>query len=119
MKARKYTDIRVLSSFYVNSLSQPFFTVVWGNRDHHHQRDYCPMFGWESLPKSWSGGWSQAPAYLTAEAEAAIIRLLQSDDARPYEYNRDGDARYENLRYWDDETKAEIIRICRPKGWTA
>ncbi len=109
---RRYTNIRVLLTFNVSSSSHAFFTVRWDGGS----REYSPQIGWFSLPKSWSDGWSQAPRYLTAAADACILRLLQSGDYRAYEYDRDGNKRYEGLRYWNDELKAEIIHLCRPAG---
>lgn len=107
---RKYQDIHVFNSFYISSSCHVFFSVRWDGGS----RDYCPTVGWLSLPNATREGWEGAPKYLTAEVERQIAELLTTGKPKPYEYDRDGNKRFENLRYWGDELRDEIIHLCAP-----
>ncbi len=92
----KYRNIRVSPLFYVSSSGHGFFTVLWDGGS----RDYSLDFGFHGRGQALE--WNGAPAYLEAAVKAGILALLKSEDARPYEYDRDGVKRYEGLRYYDE-----------------
>ena len=63
-------------------------------------RSYDPTHGFEGR-----GHWFTwtAPQYLIAEADRLIAQGCREGRFKFYEYDRDGNKRYENLRYHDGE----------------
>lgn len=99
MDMRKYQNITV--SEYVNvSSSGDYHFKVWWKGGH---RDYSLGVGFLTNHEYNAYTWEGAPKYLEAEVERQIAAMIRSGSLKPYEYDREGHERYENLRYYDAE----------------
>lgn len=96
----KYTDIRVDNEINCSSSY------------HHSVRVYCKVNGGFNGRKIWylfngfetdtSYGYVEFPKYFEREVYSQLIALFESGKARIFEYDCDGNKRYENLRYHYD-----------------
>ncbi len=106
MKPRKYQDIRVIDEVYVSSSNHHFFRVVMkqlsGDKRLHINDDYA--FGCAEPFEH-----RRYPKYVLEAVERAILELLKSDKAIFHEIDRDGEKRYEDLRYHEDRDTAWMI----------
>lgn len=101
---RKFRDIRVLSKCYVNSQADYFFhAVATAYRNNRAIRRW--RFTW-----SWSFGLEpRGPKYLEKEIMLQIAEMLNENGVVFYEYTKDGDKRFDNLRYHDPEYAQSIL----------
>ena len=87
-----------------------FASVVWLENGNHYKREFWINQGC-FVGKGHHFTWNGAPTYLVTEIYRALWILVQSDDYRIYEYTRDGEKRYEELRYHDHgQLKSMIAR---------
>lgn len=70
---------------------------------------YDPQIGLESKSQNHHG--REVPKYVTEAIEAELRRLYQNGEIRFFEYDRDGNKRYENLRYCEPLHFAHYIGI--------
>lgn len=105
-KPPKYTNVTVSKQVYVSSHFDYFVDVTFtvdGRR--RGKKSFDMRDGWflgERL-----GQWD-APQYVRREVGKQLIAVLRDPETRYYEYDRDGNKRYENLRYWDAESVAQM-----------
>lgn len=98
MKHRKYTNVRVWDGIYCTSTYNYFVTVTWLENGKHTRREMQVNDGsFDGFGTQWE--WNGAPKYLMNEIWAALWLMVQADDCRVYEKDREGERRYENLRY--------------------
>jgi hypothetical protein len=102
MAARKYQNIKVSDHVNVSSSFDYHFKVWWKGG----HRDYSLGVGFLTNHKYNAYTWEGAPKYLEAEVERQIATMFRDGTAKFYEYDRDGNTRYENLRYYDAEQVA-------------
>lgn len=106
---RKYTNIEVLKTGYVSSSCDYFIDVSYQRgSEGRYCSTYCLAGGFVS-----KRGWDNAkPQYMLAEVKRQIALLVQEDGIKWHEYDKDGNKRYNNLRYYDRELLLEMV-----KGW--
>lgn len=101
MKPRKYTNIRVAHDVYVNSQCDYTFHIHMTGFGHAY---YNPSVGfWTETAEP------KFPKYVVEEVDRQMIARLKSPNTVYYEYDRDGNERYENLRYYDAEFVASWV----------
>ncbi len=98
MPQPKYTEVSVLSEVNVSSTRHYSFRVVIKEANKIHRVFYDGSKGF----------WTETthprfPQYVIRECQRQTMSRLLSDDTRYFEYDRDGNKRYENLRYHDPE----------------
>jgi hypothetical protein len=94
-RMRKYTEILVSSSVYVNSQGDYTFSVRIKGYGHVK---YDPSVGfWTETAEP------KFPKYVEEAVDEQVVQLLMGNDTVYYEYDRDGNKRYENFRYHDPE----------------
>ena len=97
MKARKFTDLQCDDEVYVDSYGGYHFEIYarhYGRKVSGYRWVYQTGYGWEDFP--------DAPNYVTNEARRLILKRLKSKNTRFYEYDRDRNQRFTNLRYHDE-----------------
>lgn len=95
IKPRKYTEILVSSSVYVNSQGDYTFSVRIKGFGHVK---YDPSVGfWTATAEP------KFPKYVEEAVDEQVVQILLSNDTVYYEYDRDGNKRYDNFRYHDPE----------------
>lgn len=110
MKARKYTEITVLTEVYVNSQSDyTFYVHIKG----YGRVAYDPSVGFYVPESNQDPRMNRFPRYVVFEVDLQVLERLKSPATRYYEYDRDGNKRYENLRYHDAESLALQIEIAK------
>lgn len=67
---------------------------------------------WALAPRM---GYIKAPVYVKRDLQGQLLAALESGAMRFYEYDRDENPRYSNLRYYDERDIACLIR--RLKEW--
>lgn len=94
---RRYSNVRILTEVYVTSHADYWFKVMM---DGGPSRSYCPHVGFEGRGHwiTWEG-----PKYLIDEVDRQIAQGCRDGRFKFYERDRDGNKRYDNLRYHDDE----------------
>jgi len=102
----KYRNPSCLSTCYVNSLSQYHFHVAFD--------EYRKDGAWRHRVLDYSFGLLypmdfKAPAYLDRAIRTEILRALKTDGIRFYEHDRDGNQRFDDLRYHNQESVDWII----------
>lgn len=95
---RAYENIRVSKQVNISSTCHYHFKVYW---DGGH-RDYSLGVGFLGKPPHFD--WNGAPDYLQNEVERQIVEMFKDETAKFYEYDRDGNKRYTNLRYYYPDT---------------
>lgn len=99
----RYTNVSMLHDVYVDSMWHYHGHAVYF--DQKSMRRYVREYCWDIVdPLGF-----QAPKYLEAECERQWLALLKSGEARFYEYDRDGNRRYTDLRYYDPADVARIV----------
>lgn len=99
----KYTDIKVLKIGYVSSSHDYFVEVSYQEHGWLYSEDYCLSRGqFETAERK--------PQYMLVEVKRQIALLVKQDAIVWYEYDRDGNKRYSNLRYYDRELLLEIVK---------
>jgi hypothetical protein len=104
----KYTDIRVYGDVYVSSSFDYFARVRYSCGGKVHRRDV--WINSASIEYENGLGSLKIPRYFQRELERQIVALLKDPTTRFHEYDRDGNKRYEDLRYFDADYVAAIIR---------
>jgi hypothetical protein len=98
MRERKYTQVYVLSEVNVSSTRHYSFRVTIKEATRLHRVFYDGLRGfWTETTNP------RFPQYVIRECQRQTMSRLLSDDTRYFEYDRDGNKRYENLRYHDPE----------------
>lgn len=96
---RKYTNVTVLHSIYCSSSFDHFIGVTYHENGMWRSRDFyiegCALMGKRSYDL-------EIPQYFEDEILRGLLAALKQG-VTVYEYDRDGNKRYENLRYHDDE----------------
>jgi hypothetical protein len=98
MHQKRYTDVRIIDEIYVSSSMDYFATVVFKDQGKHQSRDYW-LGSQQFLGRGDHMEWNGAPAYFQNEVKAKLVELLKSGKVKFYEYDRDKNKRYEDLRY--------------------
>lgn len=102
----KYTDVRVIKSQgYVSS-----------SHDYHVRVFICKNgagFTWTFLLNARSfigkGSYIEMPKYVIAEVMRQLREMMTAGTLKWHEYDRDGNERWENLRYYDHEEVLQMI----------
>lgn len=98
--SRKYINISVSSEINVSSSGHFSVHVSWrGSKGRLYDFDCGFMTNHEYNAINWEG----APQYLIRETLRQIVEMITTRAAKYYEYDRDGNKRYENLRYYEPE----------------
>lgn len=101
---RKYTDVKVSASVRCMSDGHHWFhvryTAYQNSKSVFVWRDYNPSVGFAGL--GYALGW-QAPKYLIAEVDRQIGQMCRDNQFKVYECDRDGNERYDDLRYHDPD----------------
>lgn len=98
MPQHKYTQVFVTSEVNVSSTGHYSFHVIIVEATRLHRLYY------DGLRSFWTETTDpRFPEYVIRECQYQVMNLLLSDKTRYYEYDRDGNKRYENLRYHDVE----------------
>jgi hypothetical protein len=99
MKQRKYTNVHVVRNFYCSSSQDYFATVRWVEDGKHRSGREFWINQNAFLGKGRRMEWWTAPKYLIHEVEQALWQAVESGDYIVYEYDRDHEKRFKNLRY--------------------
>lgn len=102
---RKYTVIQVNSLVYVSSSYHHFFSVVIKEHEHRYSRDYSIECGYFSSKHSVT---IELPKYVVREVERLIHEGFKAKRFTYHEYDRDGNKRFDDLRYHDADWEARI-----------
>lgn len=98
MPQPKYTQVFVLSEVNVSSTRHYSFRVTIKEATRLHRVYY------DGLKSFWTEkAYPRFPQYVVQECQRQVMSRLLSDDTRYFEYDRDGNKRYEELRYHDPE----------------
>lgn len=95
---RKYRNIKVSSEINVSSTGHFTARVMWTGG----ARWYALDDGFLSNSPNMHD-WNSAPKYLIDETKRQIANMIKDGTAKFFEYDRDKNRRYENLRYYDPE----------------
>ena len=107
VKQSKYQDFRVYNTVYVSSTGHYSFRVSFTENGKKTGRDYD--YGlYYPLRRNY-------PRYVTSAVELEIAKLLKSGEAKFYEVDRDGNRRYEGLRYHMPELIPSMIKSLEQK----
>lgn len=99
----KYTNIEVSTSGYVSSSGHYFVEVYFSvNSKGRYHTTFCLNNGFTA--------YKQRPQYMLAEVKRQIALLVIEDSIVWHEYDRDGNKRYDNLRYYDRELLLEMVK---------
>lgn len=98
---RKYKSIRVGKQIYVDSLGHYHFRI-YGDCG---GKIYALGFGFDD--------WANPPAYVVRDVQNQIADIIESGRGAFYERDRDGNPRYENLRYHDPDLLSKWVSILR------
>src|SRR5512145_2001717 len=109
-----YTDIRVLKAIYVSSAGHYCAHVRYTHRRRRRTRDVTLSDVGVMYMKGM--GEIVVPAYVTQEIARQVLEMMADGSASYYEYNRDGEKRYECLRYHAQENVDWILKCLRPKA---
>lgn len=110
MARPKYTQIYVTSEVYVNSQSDyTFYAHIKG----YGKVAYDPSVGFYVPESRQNPSMNRFPLYVRREVDRQVLERLLSSDTRYHEYDRDGNKRYENLRYHDIERVNYLIQDFR------
>lgn len=115
MTEPKFFDVWIDNEIYVSSTGHYTARVGYKVRGvggiFREARDYMLENQWFLGKRETLDFWLSAPAYLTTEANRLLVELLSSGRARFCEVDRDGNKRYEQLRYHEPERVAWLINI--------
>lgn len=105
MKQRKYEVVKVIDEVYVSSSGHHFFKVVIIEVATDRRRRALDTYSFgEAEPFD-----HRYPKYVIEATERAALKLLKSGKVTFYEYDRDGEKRYTDLRYHDEHNTAWMI----------
>lgn len=109
---RKYTNVRVSTDVYCNSLGQYTFLVRCQDAKRGYKLEYSPGFGLICWGKREMGGplAIEFPKYLYDEIERQIYVAYNENRLTIYEYDRDRNKRRKDYRYHDDELLAANLQ---------
>ncbi len=108
-RERRFQNIRVSKQVYVNSMTQysthVYFTEA-GKRKHYLWgiRDSCLTTANGRLDHR------RVPKYVMDAIMREMLRLTTDEQLTFYEYDRDGEKRYDGLRYHEPEYFAAIVK---------
>lgn len=107
-KGRRY-DVRILHDVYCTSSYNHYGAVVISGGGTTRRREY-DFDGAGILRADGYGRFKGYPAYVYREAAQKFAEAHAQGKLRVYEYNRDEQKRYENLRYHDPDWFADKIK---------
>lgn len=118
MKPRAYTDVDVSTILYCSSDSHHHVHVWFKRRgkrgvNAHISATYCVEFGWLDNLHPQGNEDLRVPAYLRREIKRQLLAHLEAGTVKVHEYDRDGNKRWENLRYHEDDWVATTITWLR------
>jgi len=100
MSARKYGEISVFKDVYVSSSCDYHFHLhIQG----YGRVIYDPSMGFYVEDSQQDPSMNRFPQYVRREVDRQILERFKAADTIYYEYDRDHNKRYENLRYHDNE----------------
>lgn len=98
MKPRKYTNIQVWDGIYCSSTTDYSVDVTYLENGKRTRRTFWVNQNcFDGLGNQFT--WETAPKYLLHDVNQALYLMLSAGDYQVYEIDRDGEKRYENLRY--------------------
>jgi len=112
----KYTNIEVEKSGYVSSSYDHHVEVTYQIEGKGRYRStYCITCG------AFSGNRGldySKPVYMLKEIVRQLAKLILTDAIQWHEYDREGQKRYENLRYYDRNRLLDMVADWQKKGFT-
>lgn len=112
----KYDYIQVSPHINVSSSGHYFATVTYhelrGERHQRVKRDYCLGSGFLALTAQY-GDW-KAPVYLEREVCRQLREWMLGSQAVYFEFDRDGNERTTELRYYDADYAAWLAEHLYP-----
>lgn len=101
----KYTEIHVKPFVYVSSTYDYVVAVLYkeNGKPEKEGARFCRAFhlnseSFMSLDRNW---FVKMPKYFIDEVLRQVQYLVETDNLKPYEYDRFGSKRWENLRYYN------------------
>jgi hypothetical protein len=117
MPQHKYTQVYVMSEVNVSSTRHYSFRVTIKEATRLHRVYY------DGSKEFWTErAFPRFPQYVVRECQRQVMSRLLSDETRYFEYDRDRNKRYENLRYHDPEHVREwgkrmAERLAKSRGF--
>lgn len=112
---RKFFDIHIDDEINVSSTSnyhvRVFYKVHGAGGIFREGRDYWLENQWFLGKGKYLDFWLTAPAYLTAAVNRQLVEALRAGRIKFFEYDRDKNKRYDNLRYHEPEAVEWLIKI--------
>lgn len=110
---RAYTHIHVSKSINVSSTGHYTGKMYYKHHDRMIMR-YVDLSNGRVLSKPEAGLYEiKMPAYVMQEMRTRFIDVMTGADVIYFEYDRDGEKRYSNLRYHAPETVAWIVECLK------
>lgn len=98
----KYTKIVISSTIYVSSTCHYFATVFFLENGVSKRATLCIP---SDLDKS-----APLPAYAKEQIKRQIRHKVEAGEMSFHEYDKEGNKRWENLRYYDPEVMPEMVK---------
>ena len=106
MSDRAFDSIKIGTAIYCSSSYDHFIQVQVQRRGKWQQRPY-----W--IEGATLEGMNRVPNYLYVQIERQLLKLLEDGNATFYEFDRDGNKRFTDLRYHDAEWSVRRIERLR------
>jgi hypothetical protein len=101
----KFTKIYVKPFVYISSSGDYFVDVLYKeNAKPENGARFCRRFHLNAerfMTNDNQPGYIQMPKYVTDEVLRQVRQLVEADELKPYEYDRDGYKRWNDLRYYE------------------
>jgi len=105
---RRYEEVKVLNGVYISS----DFHYHFHCRIEGKGRDYTPDMGF--LAKDGPYSYRGYPLYVHTEVQRQIAKKLRDGTFSFYEYDREGNRRYDELRYRNEDYEAHLLKQWEP-----
>lgn len=107
----RFTEIYVKPFVYVSSSGDYTVDVLYKeNAKPEGGARFCREFHLNAekfMTNNNQLGYVKMPKYVISEVLCQLRKLVEADGLRPYEYDRDGNKRWDNLRYYDRDVILE------------
>ncbi len=109
----KFTEIHVKPFVNITSSYDYFVEVLYkeNGKPEKHGKCFCRTFHLNTerfMANGSQPGYIQMPLYVVNEVLSQLRKLIEADKLEAYEYNQNGEKRWENLRYYD---RNELLTI--------
>lgn len=101
----KYTNIKVLNTGYVSSSFDYFIEDV------RYQENGCQYTESYCLTRQEFMGVGSKPKYFILEVKRQIALLFETNSIVWHEYDKNGNKRFENLKYFDANILKVLVKV--------